>query len=342
MGLVGRPGRDGPRRGHRQAPGLGARRRRVRRPARRGLARSPRSTSCAQSGFTPRRPLGVANFADEEGARFGVACVGSRLLTGALDRRAGPRAAPTPTASRWPRRCAAAGHDPAARPGPGDAAADRHLRRAARRAGPRRWPTSTGRSASAPRSGRTAGGGSTSPARPTTPAPPGWPTAATRCSASPRSCSPPGAAAERHGAVATVGKVRVEPERRQRDPVARSPAWLDARGADAERGAARSSADGSPRPAARVTEESWTADDRASTRRWPTRLAARARRRAGAAAPAPATTPGILAAAGPDRDAVRPQPDRGLALAPPSTPSTADCLRRGRRAGRRCSRELAG
>jgi N-carbamoyl-L-amino-acid hydrolase len=36
-------------------------------------------------GFAPRRPLAIACFADEEGARFGVACAGSRLLTGALD-----------------------------------------------------------------------------------------------------------------------------------------------------------------------------------------------------------------------------------------------------------------
>jgi N-carbamoyl-L-amino-acid hydrolase len=36
-------------------------------------------------GFTPSRPLGVACFTDEEGARFGVPCVGSRLLTGAID-----------------------------------------------------------------------------------------------------------------------------------------------------------------------------------------------------------------------------------------------------------------
>jgi N-carbamoyl-L-amino-acid hydrolase len=35
-------------------------------------------------GFTPTRPIGLVNFADEEGARFGVACGGSRLLTGAL------------------------------------------------------------------------------------------------------------------------------------------------------------------------------------------------------------------------------------------------------------------
>ena len=35
-------------------------------------------------GFVPSRPIGVVNFADEEGARFGVACAGSRLVTGAL------------------------------------------------------------------------------------------------------------------------------------------------------------------------------------------------------------------------------------------------------------------
>ena len=47
-------------------------------------ARSPRSTSCAHDGFAPARPVGVVNFADEEGARFGVACAGSRVITGAL------------------------------------------------------------------------------------------------------------------------------------------------------------------------------------------------------------------------------------------------------------------
>jgi beta-ureidopropionase / N-carbamoyl-L-amino-acid hydrolase len=37
------------------------------------------------SGFRPARPIGVAAFTEEEGARFGVACLGSRLLTGAID-----------------------------------------------------------------------------------------------------------------------------------------------------------------------------------------------------------------------------------------------------------------
>ena len=36
-------------------------------------------------GWTPARPIAVANFADEEGVRFGVACAGSRLMTGQLD-----------------------------------------------------------------------------------------------------------------------------------------------------------------------------------------------------------------------------------------------------------------
>ncbi|MEP6852134.1 MAG: allantoate amidohydrolase [bacterium] len=36
-------------------------------------------------GFAPRRPVAVAAFAEEEGARFGLACAGSRLLTGGLD-----------------------------------------------------------------------------------------------------------------------------------------------------------------------------------------------------------------------------------------------------------------
>lgn len=37
------------------------------------------------SGFVPSRPLGMVCFGDEEGSRFGVACAGSRLMTGALD-----------------------------------------------------------------------------------------------------------------------------------------------------------------------------------------------------------------------------------------------------------------
>ncbi|HEX8628240.1 MAG TPA: allantoate amidohydrolase [Catenuloplanes sp.] len=37
------------------------------------------------AGVTPHRPIALVVFAEEEGARFGVPCLGSRLLTGALD-----------------------------------------------------------------------------------------------------------------------------------------------------------------------------------------------------------------------------------------------------------------
>jgi N-carbamoyl-L-amino-acid hydrolase len=36
-------------------------------------------------GFTPRRPIAVGVFAEEEGSRFGLACLGSRLATGLTD-----------------------------------------------------------------------------------------------------------------------------------------------------------------------------------------------------------------------------------------------------------------
>src|SRR5207245_6827482 len=36
-------------------------------------------------GFTPRRPLAVVVFVEEEGGRFGVPCLGSRWMTGGID-----------------------------------------------------------------------------------------------------------------------------------------------------------------------------------------------------------------------------------------------------------------
>jgi N-carbamoyl-L-amino-acid hydrolase len=39
------------------------------------------------AGVTPARPLKIAVFTEEEGSRFGVACLGSRLMTGAIDAR---------------------------------------------------------------------------------------------------------------------------------------------------------------------------------------------------------------------------------------------------------------
>lgn len=37
-----------------------------------------------RAGFTPTRPIAVVVFAEEEGSRFGIACLGSRLLSGAI------------------------------------------------------------------------------------------------------------------------------------------------------------------------------------------------------------------------------------------------------------------
>ena len=74
----------------RQPSRLGTRRRGLRRPAGRGV-RVRRARRAPGARPDARRPVGVAAFSEEEGARFGVACLGSRLLTGAIDpaRRAG-------------------------------------------------------------------------------------------------------------------------------------------------------------------------------------------------------------------------------------------------------------
>ncbi|MDT0270433.1 allantoate amidohydrolase [Streptomyces sp. DSM 44915] len=64
------------------------------------------------TGRTGGRPLGIVAFADEEGARFGLACVGSRLAVGALepDRARALTDAEGVTLAEAMRR---AGHDPA-------------------------------------------------------------------------------------------------------------------------------------------------------------------------------------------------------------------------------------
>ncbi|WP_107474081.1 allantoate amidohydrolase [Streptomyces sp. TP-A0874] len=64
-------------------------------------------------GADLRRPLGIVNFGDEEGARFGLACVGSRLTAGQLtaEQARGLRDADGTTLAQAMER---AGHDPAA------------------------------------------------------------------------------------------------------------------------------------------------------------------------------------------------------------------------------------
>ncbi|MFI8189903.1 allantoate amidohydrolase [Streptomyces sp. NPDC085946] len=57
------------------------------------------------------KPLGVVNFGDEEGARFGLACVGSRLAAGRLTREQAHRLTDGDGIT-LPRAMAAAGYDP--------------------------------------------------------------------------------------------------------------------------------------------------------------------------------------------------------------------------------------
>lgn len=64
-------------------------------------------------GFVPARPVGVVHFGDEEGARFGVACTGSRLVTGALS-PGRARALTDADGVTMADAMTAAGHDPAA------------------------------------------------------------------------------------------------------------------------------------------------------------------------------------------------------------------------------------
>ena len=275
----------------------------------------------------PARPLGVASFADEEGARFGVACAGSRLLTGALDpdRARALRDADGVTMAE---AMAAAGRDPAhLGRRPRDAAPDRRVRRAARRAGPGPGRPRPTRSASAsaiwphgrwrldlrgrgqPRGHHPAGG----PPRPD-------------ARRSPRPCSP--RARPPRGArlpSRPCGKVAVDAERRQRHPVAghrlaRRPRRRST--ATCARSSPRSAREAGGGAGRGVVDRR----DARSTPRSPARLRPGARRRAAAAAPAPGTTP----ASSPRRgsrprccsSATRP----GSRTRPRSTPSADDCL----------------
>ncbi|WP_020667865.1 allantoate amidohydrolase [Amycolatopsis nigrescens] len=62
-------------------------------------------------GFQPGKPLAVVVFAEEEGGRFGVPCLGSRLLTGSLDADRA-RALRDPDGVTLAEAAKRAGHDP--------------------------------------------------------------------------------------------------------------------------------------------------------------------------------------------------------------------------------------
>jgi N-carbamoyl-L-amino-acid hydrolase len=242
-------------------------------------------------GVEPVRPVAVVAFADEEGARFGVACAGSRLLTGALtaDRALALRDSDGTTMAE---AMAAAGHDPA-----GVAAEPERVRRIGcfvelHIEQGRARPDSLGA------------------ATPTTDVPHGlvdlnravgvassiWPHGRWRLDFSGRadhagttrledrddpmlayaaSVLAARDAAEKHGALATFGKIRVEPNGVNAIP-SHVTAWLDARGADEDdvRAVVADLSGTAPVPPAQtgspalttrgptgmqITEESWTA-----------------------------------------------------------------------------------
>ena len=293
--------------------------------------RSPRSTLLrARRVHAARGRSASSCFADEEGARFGVACAGSRLITGALDadrargltrRRTASTMAEAHGRGRASTRRTLGRDD-------GDAAPDRRRSSSctSSRAAAGR-PGRAGRRRHA-RSGRTAAGGSTSPARPTTPAPPGSPTATTRCSASPRAVLAARAAAERHGArrhrrqgarsspngvnaIPSRGHgLARRPRRRRRPRCARSVAEIAARRPRA--GGAGSRSRGPPPPP------------------FDAGLRDRLRRRCSATRPLLATgaghDAGILAAAGSRPRCCSSATRPASRTRPPSTPSEADCL----------------
>ena len=182
------------------------------------------------TGFRPARPVAIAAFTEEEGARFGVACLGSRLLTGAIDpataRRLRDRdgvslAEAMQTADRDP---ALLGSDDEllARLG---ACVELHIEQGSALAGLGAaigvaagiWPHGRWRLDFA---GRADHAGTTRLADRRDPM---LPFAATVLAAR--------AAAERHGALATVGKVTAEPGAANAISAAVH-AWLDARAPD--------------------------------------------------------------------------------------------------------------
>jgi beta-ureidopropionase / N-carbamoyl-L-amino-acid hydrolase len=181
-------------------------------------------------GRVPARPVGIAAFTEEEGGRFGVACLGSRLLTGTIS----PAVARDLTDARGvtlAAAMAAAGHDPA-RLGPDDrllaglgAYVELHVEQGRALAeagapigiGERIWPHGRWR---LDFTGRPDHAGTAVLADRCDPM---LPFAATVLAAR--------QAAAAHGALATIGRVTAEPGA-VNAVSARVTAWLDARGPD--------------------------------------------------------------------------------------------------------------
>ncbi len=211
-----------------------------------------------ERGFQPRRPIGVVNFVDEEGARFGVACAGSRVITGVLapERARGLTDAAGTTMAEALR---AAGRDPEAI-GPDDEALGRigafvelHVEQGRGlvdlgqpvAVGTDIWPHGRWR-LDLPGEANHAGTTRLGDRR----------DAMLACAETVLAAR---AAADRHGCLATIGKVQVQPGGVNAIP-SHVTAWLDARGAD-EAAVRRAVADVAAHVESgggEVAEESWT------------------------------------------------------------------------------------
>src|SRR3954454_7562707 len=210
-------------------------------------------------GFCPRRPVGVACFGDEEGARFGIACAGSRLITGALDPERA-RSLSDGDGTAMAEAMSAAGQDPGAVGRDEDALRrigtflELHVeqgrglvhadggRGAAVGVASSIWPHGRWR---LDLRGRADHAGTTRLADRDDPMP-----------ALAAAILEARAAAERHGTVATIGKLVVRPNGVNAIPSAVT-AWLDARGPD-EDGVRAVVADVGDAAGTAPVEESWT------------------------------------------------------------------------------------
>jgi beta-ureidopropionase / N-carbamoyl-L-amino-acid hydrolase len=271
-------------------------------------------------GWSPARPVAVACFADEEGARFGVACAGSRLLTGVLDPDRA-RALTDDDGTTMAEAMTASGH-PAGALGRDDEALRRigtflelHVEQGRALAdggapvgvAESIWPHGRWR---LDLRGRADHAGTTRLADRDDPM---LALAAVVLEAR--------AAAERRGALATVGKVRVEPNGVNAIPSAVA-AWLDARGPaeDAVRALVAEVGDAA---GVEPVEESWTPD---------TRFDPRLRDRLAALLGAPVLPTGaghdagILAAAGIPSAMLFVRNPTGVSHSPAEHADAADCL----------------
>ncbi len=131
-----------------------------------------------ERGVRPERAIGVVSFREEEGSRFPLACLGSRLATGVLawedarelrDRDGVALADVVPGPEKYRRALDLPSWTTSA-----SSSSCTWNRGETSCTVTARWPWLSG-------SGRTAATASTSPVVPTTPARPGWRTATTRC-----------------------------------------------------------------------------------------------------------------------------------------------------------------